>query len=64
MSDDGHYWWDGTDWQPVPPQDDPLDAGGTASCEGGPINGACVAYELSDDEIRQALDAAGATLEA
>jgi hypothetical protein len=59
-SDDGQYWWDGNQWQLV----DPLAAGGTASCEGGQINGACIAYDVSDDEIRQALDAAGASLEA
>jgi hypothetical protein len=60
LSDDGNYWWDGTAWQLV----DPLAAGGTASCERGQVNGACVAYEVSDDEIRQALGAAGASLEA
>jgi hypothetical protein len=60
LSEDGQYWWDGSAWQLV----DPLAAGGTASCEVGQINGACVAHEVSDDEIRQALEAAGAALEA
>ena len=60
LSEDGHYWWDGTMWQLV----DPLAAGGTASCESGQVNGACVAYEIGEDEIGRALDAAGVGLEA
>lgn len=60
LSEDGQYWWDGNTWQLV----DPLAAGGTAYCESAQVNGACVAYEIGEDEIGHALDAAGVGLEA
>jgi hypothetical protein len=44
--------------------DDPLAGGGTATCDEGVINGACVAHELGADEIDQVLASAGVTLEA
>lgn len=42
---------------------DPLESGGTASCENGSIEGACIAHDLDTAEIDQVLASAGVTLE-
>ena len=42
---------------------DPLDGGGTASCESGAIEGACIAHDIESAEIDQVLASAGVTLE-
>ena len=43
---------------------DPLDGGGTASCENGAIEGACIAHDIDASEIDEVLASAGVTLEA
>ena len=40
LSEDGHYWWDGSDWQPV------AGAGANGAADGG-SNGEVTADELS-----------------
>jgi hypothetical protein len=41
VSDDGNYWWDGNDWQPV--------SGGDGSADAGSGDGGAAQGQLSDD---------------
>lgn len=47
-SEDGHYWWDGADWQPVP-ADDPQAPG--ASGASGEVTPEQLAQISSEDQI-------------
>jgi hypothetical protein len=55
LSDDGHYWWDGTDWQPTGNGE----AGGAAA-GGGAAGGAGIADALAQQGIAIAPEAADA----
>jgi hypothetical protein len=41
VSDDGNYWWDGSDWQPV--------SGGGVATDSGSGDGGAAQGQLSDD---------------
>jgi hypothetical protein len=78
VSEDGHYWWDESaqQWQPV--AGDQRQASGDTQASGAAqasgdtsgsgqadtqVAGQCLEVDLSDDEVKQILEAAGVSMD-